>query len=45
MEVHPDAPANPMEEDLTDYLDAEREMDTEFRRGGKLRHIDISEHN
>lgn len=45
MEIHPDQPANPLEEELTDLMDTERVLPADFRRAGKLRHMDISEHN
>lgn len=45
MEVHPDAPANPLEEDLRMLLDYERDQAHDFTRGGKLRTIHIAEHN
>jgi hypothetical protein len=45
MEIHPDAPANPLFDELTELVDAERILPTDFRRAGKLRHVDISEHN
>ena len=45
MEVHPDQPSNPLESELVELLDYEREQPNDWRRGGKLRTIDISEHN
>lgn len=45
MEIHPDAPANPLYEDLKELLDYERLQANDFRRAGKLRHIEIAEHN
>ncbi len=41
MEVHPDAPANPLYDELKFMLDYERGMPYDYRRGGKLKHMEI----
>lgn len=45
MQLHPDEPKNPLYEDLKDLLDYERGYACDFRRGGKLKTMDISEAN
>lgn len=45
MQLHPDQPENPLNEDLTDLLDYERGYAMDFRRAGKLKHQEISEIN
>jgi hypothetical protein len=45
MEIHPDAPANPLYDDLKELLDYERSYAYDWRRAGKLRPMDIAEHN
>ncbi len=45
MEIHPDAPANPLYDDLKVLLDYERAQPNDWRRAGKLRHMEIAEHN
>lgn len=45
MEIHPDAPTNPFEEELTEMVNYERAYAHDFRRAGKIRHIEIAEHN
>jgi hypothetical protein len=43
--VHPDAPANPLYDDLKDFFDIENSLPNDFRLHSKLRHIQIAEHN
>ncbi len=45
MEIHPDAPANPLFNDMNELLNFERTASNDYRVQGKLRHIQISEHN
>ena len=45
MEIHPDAPENPLYEELTEMIDLQRLHPTDYTRGGKVRHMDIAEHN
>ena len=45
MEVHPDAPTNPMEDGFRELLDLDREYNHEYRRMNKAQHIAIAEHN
>lgn len=42
MEIHPDAPANPLYEDLKFLLDYERDQAHDFQRAGKLKSIHIA---
>lgn len=45
MQLNPDQPDNPLNEDLTDLLDYERGYPMDYRRAGKLKHHEISEMN
>ena len=45
MEIHPDQPSNPLESELVEMLDYERELPNDWRRAGRLRAIDVAEHN
>lgn len=45
MEIHPDAPANPLYHDLKQLVDWEKQMPNDYKRQTKLRTIQISEHN
>jgi hypothetical protein len=43
--VHPDAPANPLYHQLKELLDFEKTISHDFRRLGKLRTMQVAEHN
>ena len=45
MEIHPDATTNHFESESTELVDYERDQPNDWRRSGKLRTINVSEHN
>lgn len=45
MEIHPDAPANPLYHELKELLDYDRDVPRDYQRATTLRTLQIAEHN